>query len=111
MDEIVGREARKSDGVYAYTVNTSLLRDSSVDEERRIHAGPGSEFHAEGLVGRDSRPGTSFIFYPVESKRGDVCVCVFVYMCVCVGEKNREERREKAGGREKEISLTPLFIP
>lgn len=103
MDEIVGREARKSDGVYAYTVNTSLLRDSSVDEERRIHASPGSEFHAEGLVGRDSRPGTSFIFYPVESKRGDVCVCVFVYMCVWERriEKRGEERQ--GGGRRRSL--------
>lgn len=76
----------------------------SLDEERlyveyvcsaRL-VSPGSELHAEGLVGRDSRPGTSFIFYPVESKRGGVCVCTC--MRECVGEKNREERRGEAGG-------------
>lgn len=61
----------------------------SLDEERlyveyvcsaRL-VSPGSELHAEGLVGRDSRPGTSFIFYPVESKRGGVCVCMRARVC------------------------------
>ena len=40
------------------TLNASL----SAGQWGRIRASPGSEFHAEGLVGRDSRPGNEFHF-------------------------------------------------
>lgn len=75
---------------------------------------------AEGLVGRDSeRGGTSFIFYPVESKRdggarrgSDGPSGAERDKEERCGEEEREDEGEKKQSeRDRQRSLTPLFIP